>query len=293
LLEEDSTLRVDRDPQTKELVLTGMSELHLQMIRERLHRRDKLDIETHEPKIPLRETILATAEGSYRHKKQSGGRGQFGEVHIRMFPLPRGISAEDFVANGRFPQMKEYHYDPTTHTLWINSIVGASIPGNFLPAVEKGFKERIQKGVIAGYEVQNVAVEVHYGKHHEVDSSEAAFKTAGSMVFRNVFLEAKPVLLEPIVKLEITVPENHVGDVFSDMSGRGGRVLGSDSAGGNMQTVRVEVPLRSVNHYNRSLSSMTGGQGSYVLEFSHYDQMPGNVQAEIIAKSKPREEDEE
>jgi elongation factor G len=149
------------------------------------------------------------------------------------------------------------------------------------------------RGVIAGYHVQDVAVEVHYGKYHDVDSSEAAFKTAGSMAFRNVFQEAKPVLLEPVVKMEITVPEGNVGDVYSDMSSRGGRVLGSDSAGGNLQTVRVEVPLRSVSHYSRTLLSMTGGQGSYTMDFSHYDAMPGNVQAEIISKAKVQEEEEE
>jgi elongation factor G len=293
IIEEDSTLRLEHDANTHELVMTGMSELHLQIIRERLHRRDKLDIDTHDPKIPFRETIQASAEGSYRHKKQSGGRGQFGEVHIRMFPLPRGTKPEDFVANGRFPQMKEFHYDEANNFLWVNSVVGGSIPSNFLPAVEKGFKDRMARGVIAGHQVQNVAVEVHYGKYHDVDSSEAAFKTAGSMAFRNVFQQAKPVLLEPVVKMEITVPEQNVGDVYSDMSARGGKVLGSDSAGGNLQTVRVEVPLRSVSHYARTLSSMTGGQGSYTMEFSHYDPMPANVQQEIIAKSKPHEEEEE
>jgi elongation factor G len=293
IVEEDSTIRVDRDSQTKELVLTGMSELHLQMIRERLARRDKLEIDTHDPKIPFRETIQTNAEGSYRHKKQSGGRGQFGEVHIRMFPLARSVKPEDFVGGGKFPQMKDYHYDPTNNFLWINTVVGGSIPSNFLPAVEKGFKERMARGVIAGYQVQDVAVEVHYGKYHDVDSSEAAFKTAGSMAFRNVFQDAKPVLLEPVVKMEITVPEGNVGDVYSDMSSRGGRVLGSDSAGGSMQTVRVEVPLRSVNHYSRTLMSMTGGQGSYTMDFSHYDAMPGNVQQEIISKAKMQEEEEE
>jgi elongation factor G len=293
IVEEDPTIRIDRDAQTKEMVLTGMSELHLQMIRERLHRRDKLEIETHEPKIPFRETIQTTAEGSYRHKKQSGGRGQFGEVHIRMYPLPRAIKPEDFVASGKFPQMKDYHYDESNNFLWINSVVGGSIPSNFLPAVEKGFKDRMTRGVIAGHQVQDVAVEVHYGKYHDVDSSEAAFKTAGSMAFRNVFQEAKPVLLEPVVKMEITVPEGNVGDVYSDMSSRGGRVQGSDSAGGNLQTVRVEVPLRSVSHYSRTLMSMTGGQGSYTMEFTHYDAMPGNVQAEIISKATLKEEEEE
>jgi elongation factor G len=189
--------------------------------------------------------------------------------------------------------MKDFHYDEAHNFLWVNSVVGGTIPTNFLPAVEKGFKERMEKGVIAGQMVQDVAVEVHYGKHHEVDSSEAAFKIAGSMAFRNVFQEARPALLEPIVKMEITVPEANVGDVYSDMSGRGGRVQGSDNAGGGYQTVRCEVPLREVTTYARTLSSMTGGQGSFLMEFSHYDVMPAQVQQEIISKASLHEEEEE
>jgi elongation factor G len=291
--EEDSTFRLDRDPQTKELVMTGMSELHLQIVRERLKRRDKVEIDTKEPKIPYRETIQAKAEGSYRHKKQTGGRGQFGEVHIRMFPLPRGTNIEEFATKERFPSMREYHYDPENNFLWIDSIVGGSIPNNFLPAVEKGFRERMERGVIAGYRVQDVCVEVFFGKHHPVDSSEQAFKTAGSMCFRNVFQQAKPCLLEPIVKLHITVPSAKLGDINSDMSGRRGRVLGMDSAGGDLQTVIAEVPLAEVTTYARSLSSMTGGQGSYTMEFSRYDVVPGNVQKEIIEKAVLAEEEEE
>jgi elongation factor G len=293
IVEEDSTFKLDRDAQTKELVMTGMSELHLQMIRERLHRRDKLEVETKQPKIPFRETIQANADGSYRHKKQSGGRGQFGEVHIRMYPFPRGTTAEEYATKERFPQMKEFHYDEKHNFLWVNSVVGGTIPTNFLPAVEKGFHERLERGVIAGYLVQDVAVEVHYGKYHDVDSSEAAFKKAGSMAFRNVFQEARPALLEPVVKMEITVPEANVGDVYSDMSGRGGRVQGADSAGGGYQSVRCEVPLREVTTYARTLSSMTGGQGSFTMEFSHYDVMPGNVQQEVISKAQVHEEEEE
>lgn len=291
--EEDPTFKVERDPQTHELVVTGMSELHLTIIRERLHRREKLDVETKVPKIPFRETIQAPAEGSYRHKKQSGGRGQFGEVHIRMFPLPRAVDIAAYCNKERFPSMKEYHYDPDNNFVWVNSIVGGTIPGNFLPAVEKGFKERMARGVIAGFQVQDVGVEVHFGKYHDVDSSEAAFKTAGSMCFRNVFQQAKPALLEPVVKLAITVPESNVGDVYSDMSSRGGRVQGADSAGGSYQTVYAEAPLREVTTYARTLSSMTGGQGSFSMELSHYDVMPPGVQQEMIAKAKLHEEEEE
>ncbi len=293
VVEEDPTFKLDRDGQTKELVMTGMSELHLTVIRERLSRRDKLEVETREPKIPFRETIQAKAEGSYRHKKQSGGRGQFGEVHIRMFPLSRETDIEEYATKANFPQLKDYHYDEQNNFLWVDSIVGGVIPGNFMPAIEKGFRERMTRGVIAGYQVQDVGVEVFFGKHHDVDSSEQAFKTAGSMAFRNVFQSAKPTLLEPIVKLDITIPENHVGDVYSDMSGRGGRVSGSDSAGGGLQTVHCEVPLRSVTTYARTLSSMTGGQGSYTMDFSHYDAMPPNVMQEMIAKAKLEEEEDD
>ncbi len=180
VVEEDPTFRLDRDAQTKEMVITGMSELHLNVIQERLARRDKLEVETKEPKIPFRETIQAKAEGSYRHKKQSGGRGQFGEVHIRMFPLPRGTNIEEFATKANFPQLKDYHYDEKNNFLWVDSVVGGVIPGNFMPAVEKGFRERMVRGVIAGYQVQDVGVEVFFGKHHPVDSSETAFKTAAS-----------------------------------------------------------------------------------------------------------------
>ena len=192
IVEEDPTFRIDRDPQTKELVMTGMSELHLMVVREKLKKRDKVEIDTKEPKIPYRETIQHNAEGSYRHKKQTGGRGQFGEVHIRMFPFPPGTDPEEFCTKSRFPSMRQFHHDPKSNFLWVDSIVGGTIPNNFLPAVEKGFKERLERGVIAGYHVQDVGVEVHFGKYHDVDSSEAAFKTAGSMAFRNVFQEAKP-----------------------------------------------------------------------------------------------------
>jgi len=290
--QEDSTFRLDRDMQTKEMVITGMSELHLQIIMERLKRRDKVEVDTKEPKIPYRETIQADASGMYRHKKQTGGRGQFAEVHIRMWPLPKDVDVEEFAVKARFASMKAPHYSPEDNFLWIDSIVSATIPGNFMPAVEKGFKDRIDRGVIAGYRVQDVCVEVHFGKHHAVDSSEQAFKTAASMAFRNVFQEAKPSLLEPIVKIEVTVPGDNVGDISSDMSGRRGRVLGMDSAGGGLQTVAAEVPLAEVTTYARSLSSITGGQGSYTIEFSHYDVVPGNVQQDIIRKSKVQEDEE-
>jgi elongation factor G len=293
ICEEDSTFHRDLDAQTKEMVITGMSELHLQIIRERLKRRDKVEVETREPKIPYRETVQANAEGMYRHRKQTGGRGQFGEVHIRMLPLPKDVNVEEWAVKSRFPSLKETHYDEANNFLWIDSVVGGTIPGNFMPAIEKGFRERLERGVIAGYKVQNLCVEVFFGKHHPVDSSEQAFKTAASMAFRNVFQQAKPALLEPIVRIEVTVPTGNVGDINSDMSGRRGRVLSMDLAGGDLQTVIAEVPLAEVTTYARSLSSITGGRGSYSIELSHYDIVPGNVMQEIIAKAQMKEEEEE
>jgi elongation factor G len=293
LVEEDGTIQLHRDGQTHELVMNGMSELHLLILRERLKRRDKVEVDTKEPKIPYRETVQATAEGSYRHKKQSGGRGQFGEVHIRVFPVPADVNPTEYCNKARFASMREFHYDQAHNFLWVDSIVGGSIPNNFLPAVEKGFKERLDRGVIAGYQLQNVGVEVFFGKHHPVDSSEAAFKTAGSMAFRNVFQQAKPGLLEPIVVVHVTVPGSRLGDISSDMSGRRGRVLGMDSAGGDLQTISAEVPLSEVTTYARALSSITGGQGSYTMEFSRYDLVPGNIQKEIVEKAVLKEEEEE
>ncbi len=291
--EEDPTIHLDHDPETHELVMTGMSELHLQLVQEKLKRRDKVEVETHEPKIPYRETIQQEAEGSYRHKKQSGGSGQFGEVHIRMYPLAKDTDLEEYATKARFPQLKNTHYHEKHNFLWVDSVVGGSIPSNFLPAVEKGFLERIQRGVIAGYKVQNICVEVHYGKHHPVDSSEAAFKIAGSMAFREVFKKAKPGLLEPIVTMHITIPGEKLGDVNSDLSGRRGRVMGMDAIGGGLQTVTAEVPLAEVTTYARALSSMTGGQGSFTMEFSHYELVPGNVQKEIIDAAKVKDEEDE
>ena len=293
LEEEDPTFHATRHPQTKELVITGMSELHLNVLQERLKRRDKVEIETHEPKIPFRETIQTTAEGSYRHKKQSGGRGQFGEVHLRLFPFPKDTDVEEFCTKERFPHLREYHYDPKYNFVWVDSIVGGTIPNNFMPAIEKGFKERLERGVLAGYQIQNVCAEVYFGKHHPVDSSEAAFKIAGSHAFRDVFQQAKPAILEPIVKMQVTVPGESVGDINSDMSSRRGRVIGMDNAGGGMQTVEVEVPLSEVSTYSRTLSSITGGQGSYTMKFSHYEAVPGNVQKEIIDSAGVKEDDDE
>ncbi|MFP6614165.1 MAG: elongation factor G [Pirellulales bacterium] len=288
IVQEDSTVRLDHDMETKELVLNGMSELHLTLLQERLKRRDKVEVDTKEPKIPYRETIQSNADGSYRHKKQSGGAGQFAEVHIRMYPFPKGTDPEEYAVKARFPQLKSFRLHEDFNFLFVDAVVGGTIPGNFMPAVEKGFLERINKGVVAGYKVQNVCAEVHFGKDHPVDSNETAFRTASSNVFREVFEKARPSLLEPIVKIFVTVPGDKLGDVNSDLSGRRGRPLGMESAGGDLQTVSAEVPLAEVTTYARGLSSMTGGQGSYTMEFSHYDVVPPNVQQEIVAKAKAK-----
>ncbi len=292
ITEEDSTIHLDHDPETKEMVLTGMSELHLTLIQERLKRRDKVEVDTKEPKIPYRETIQANGDGSYRHKKQSGGSGQFAEVHIRMYPLPEGTDIDEYCSKDRFPQLKHKHYHEKSNFLWVDSVVGGAIPGNFMPAIEKGFLERLQQGVVAGYPVQNVCAEVHFGKDHPVDSNETAFKMAASKVFAQVFKESRPGLLEPMVNLHITVPGDNVGDVSSDLSGRRGQMVGMEQAGGGMTTVEAKAPLAEVSTYARTLSSMTGGQGSYAMEFSHYEVVPGNVQQEIVANAKLKEDEE-
>ncbi len=293
ITEEDSTIHLDHDQETKEMVLTGMSELHLTLIQERLKRRDKVEVDTKPPKIPYRETIQTKAEGSYRHKKQSGGSGQFGEVHIRMFPLPEGTDPETYAVKERFPQLKNTHFHKKSNFLWVDSVVGGSIPGNFMPAIEKGFLERIKTGCLAGYPVQNVCVEVHFGKDHPVDSNETAFRIAASRCFLEVFRQAKPTLLEPVVNLHITVPADNVGDVSSDLSGRRGQMVGMTTAGGGQTTVEAKAPLAEVSTYARTLSSMTGGQGSYAMEFSHYDVVPPNVLQEITAQAKKIAEEDD
>jgi elongation factor G len=292
ITEEDQTFVLTRDSQTKEMVIRGMSELHLQMVQERVHKRDKVEMTSKPPKIPYRETVAGTAEGFYRHKKQSGGSGQFAEVHFRISPIPHGIKPEEFFTKDRFASMRSYHYDPHLNYAFVDRVTGGSVPNNFIPAVEKGIKERMEKGVIAGYQVQDVACELFFGKDHPVDSNETAFRMAGSMCFRNVFREAKPVLLEPIVMAEITVPGDKLGDITSDLNGRRGRVEGMDGAPAGFQVIHAKAPLSEMMTYARSLSSMTGGQGSFTLEFSHYDVVPPNEQQKVIAAHKHEEEEE-
>ena len=290
--DEDQTFLVVRDQQTKEMVVYGMSELHLQVLIERVFKRDKVSVKTKMPKIPYREACTGTAEGSYRHKKQSGGSGQFAEVHFKIEALPKDLEPEDYFTKARFESMRDFHYDEKLNYSFVDRVTGGSVPNNFIPAVEKGIRERMEQGVIAGYQVQDVACALFFGKDHPVDSNETAFKTAASMCFRDVFKQAKPVLLEPIVTIEITIPADKMGDISSDLTTRRGRMEGLDSAPGGFQVVKGMVPLAEVQDYARGLSSMTGGQGSYTFEPSHFEVVPANEQTKIIAAAaKEKEED--
>jgi elongation factor G len=295
---EDPTFHVTRDSQTKELVITGMSQLHLDVLQHRLKRRFGLEVITKEPKIPYRETVTMPGEGNHRHKKQSGGRGQFGEVHLRVYPLPREIDSEekllaDFANKDRFEKMRSAHYDGSHNFAFIDTIVGGTIPNQFVPAVEKGCKEVLDRGALAGYRIQDVAVEVYFGKDHPVDSSEAAFKTASRVAFKNAFNSARPVLLEPIVDLEVTIPSKYTGAILGDLNTKRARIENQDSLPGDLAVIRAKVPLAEVTRYAAQLGSITQGQGSYTMEFSHYDQVPGNVQQQIVSRAQLGEEEDE
>ena len=255
------------------------------LLRERLKRRDKVEVETHEPKIPYRETIQTNADGSYRHKKQSGGSGQFGEVHIRMYPFPEGTTPEEFATKERFPHLKNMHFHEKNNFLWVDTVVGGTIPGNFMPAIEKGFLEKIsqrRRGRLPGAERLRRGV-FRQGPPGRLERNGVPHRRPARRS-PTCSSEARPSLLEPIVKLHITVPVGNVGDVSSDLSGRRGQMVGMDSAGGGMTTVEATAPLAEVMTYARTLSSMTGGQGSYTMEFSRYDVVPANVQQQIIAQ---------
>ncbi|MCA8997963.1 MAG: elongation factor G [Planctomycetaceae bacterium] len=281
--EEDPTFKVHREDQTHEMVMEGMSELHLQLIQNRLHDREKVDVITHQPRIPYRETVSSDAEGSYRHKKQSGGSGQFAEVHMRVSPCPHGITPDEYFTKERFESMRSFHYDPEWNFCFVDRISGGSIPNQFIPAVEKGIRERMTRGVIANCQVQDIVVELFFGKDHPVDSNETAFKTAASHCLKEIFQQAKPALLEPIVQLEITVPADKIGDVTSDLNTRRGRMEGMDEVPGGFTMIHAKAPLAEVMTYARALSSMTGGQGSFTMEFADYEMVPGNEQQKIIA----------
>lgn len=261
IADEDSTFTYRRDAQTHELVIQGMSDLHLDVIQQRLKNRYKLDVNTHVPHVPYLETISTNAEANHRHKKQTGGRGQFAEVHLRVRPLERG---------------KGFSF--------VDAVKGGVIPNQYIPAVEKGVREQMEKGVISGNHVVDAEVEVFFGKDHPVDSSEQAFKTAAAVAFRRAFEAARPVLLEPIVNLEVTVPSAKFGDVTADLSTRRGHVQGMESLAGNLQLLTASVPLSEVLRYASDLKSMTGGQGSYTMEFKSYEPVPPNVQQQIVEK---------
>jgi elongation factor G len=298
IAQEDPTFHITRDQQTNELVITGMSQLHLDVIQHRLKRRFELEMITKEPKIPYRETITTPAEASHRHKKQTGGRGQFGEVHLRVYPLPRNITTEEqlteqFANKSRFEKLRSAHYDADHNFAFLDSIVGGSIPNQFVPACEKGCRELLVRGALAGYRIQDVAVEIFFGKDHPVDSSEQAFKTASRVAFKNAFLQARPVLLEPIVNLEVTLPSKYTGAILGDLNTKRARIENQDSLPGDLAVIMAKAPLAEVTRYAAQLGSITQGQGSYTMEFSHYDQVPGNVQQQIVSKAKVAAEEEE
>ena len=269
LCEEDPCFKIKRDQQTKELVASGLGDLHLRVMLEKMENRSKLTVNTKEPKIPYRETITAKAEGHYRHKKQSGGAGQFGEVYLRVEPAERGS-------------------DPPLEFSW--DIFGGSIPRQYEPAVAKGINEVMLSGVVAGFPLQDVAVSIYDGKHHPVDSKEVAFRAAGKGAFKDGVLKAKPVLLEPIVNIEVTIPAENVGDITGDLSSKRGRVLGQDTLPGNIIVIKAQVPLAEVAQYNSQLKSVTGGRGSYSMTLSHYELVPPNVQQQIVAQYAKKKE---
>ncbi len=281
--EEDPSFHVHRDEQTHEMVMEGMSELHLKLIEKRLHDREKVDIITHEPKVPYRETITGDVEGSYRHKKQSGGSGQFAEVHLRLSAFPDEVDPDEYFTKERFPHLREYHIDETLKFCFVDRISGGSVPNQFIPAVEKGLREQMRRGVIAGYQVENVVVELFYGKFHAVDSNETAFKTAAAHCFRDLFKQARPAILEPMVSLEITVPSDRISDITSDLNTRRGQLEGVEEIAGGFRTIRAKAPLANLMTYARTVSSLTGGQGSFTMDFSSYQYVPPNAFATIVA----------
>ncbi len=265
----DPTFKYTRDHATGELVMSGLSALHLDIIMLLMKRKFGVELVTKQPKVPLKEAIVGAAEGHYKHKKQSGGRGQYGEVYLRVKPTARG---EGFK--------------------FVDGIKGGSIPAQFLAPIEKGVRETMDKGVMAGYPVVDVEVEVFYGSYHEVDSGPESFKLAGSKAFKEAFKLAKPVLLEPIVNLEITVPAANMGSITGDLNSRRGRIQGMDSVG-SLQVIKAEIPLKEIMTYSTDLHSATGGEGSFTYEFARYDPMPPQLAQKIIDAAKLHETEEE
>lgn len=268
LLEEDPCLALEHNAHTKETVLRGLSDLHLRITLEKMQQRYNLQVETKPPKIAYKETISQNAEGHHRHKKQTGGAGQFGEVFMRIEPLPRDAGFE-----------------------FVSEVVGGTIPTSFLPAVEKGVREALQEGAIAGYPMQDVRAIAYDGKYHPVDSKEIAFITAGREAFLDAVNKAKPLILEPIVNLEVRTPADSVGAITGDLSSRRGRIAGTDAGPRGMTLINAQVPLAELEGYESQLKSMTGGHGSYNIELSHYDPVPGDIQQKLQAAHKKQQQD--
>jgi elongation factor G len=258
IMEEDPALSIQRDEETKEMILSGMGQVHVEVAIEKLARKFGVSVILKEPKVPYRETIKKSVEQHYRHKKQSGGRGQFADVHIRVEPLPRGGGYE-----------------------FVDNVVGGVVPRQFIPAVDKGIQETIHKGPLGGFPVQDCRVTLYDGQHHSVDSSEMAFKIAGSMGFKKACEAANPVILEPIMEMEINVPDDCIGDVIGDMNSRRGKVLGVEPQGSS-QVVKVQVPMSEVLKYAPELRSMTSDRGLFTMEFSHYEELPSHLTAKLL-----------
>ena len=266
LLEEDPTLKLERDQATADTVLSGTGQIHLEATCEKLNRKFGIEVELHPIKVPYRETINKPVKTViYRHKKQSGGRGQFAEVHFDVTPLEKGKGFE-----------------------FQEDLTGMNVPRNFVPAVEKGLNESLLKGIVAGYPVVDLKVRFFDGKSHEVDSSEMAFKIAASMCLKKAVQEATPILLEPIMKMEITVPEDAMGDVMGDLNGRRGKVVGMDTQG-KYQVIMAEAPMSEVLRYALDLNSISGGRGSFKLEKSHYEEVPAQLAEKVIAAAQEKE----
>ncbi|MBT8136201.1 MAG: elongation factor G [Gammaproteobacteria bacterium] len=268
LAAEDPTLVIEHNAVANETVLRGMGELHLRIVMERMKERYNVEIETHPPSIPYRETIRTSAEGHHRHKKQTGGAGQFGEVFLRIEPLARDEGFE-----------------------FKNKVVGGSIPSQFIPAVEKGVRQVLAEGAVAGFPLQDIRVTVYDGKHHPVDSKEVAFVAAGKKAFTGAVSKAKPVLLEPIVNIEILAPSDSMGDIAGDLSARRGRISGNTVRPSGEVAIAGQVPLAELNDYQSRLKSITGGEGSYTMNFSHYDPVPPQTQKDLQSAFQPGNDD--
>ena len=267
IAEEDPTLHVERRAETKETVLSGLGDTHLDVSVARLARKFGVEVDTAVPTVPYRETITGSADAEGKHKKQSGGRGQFGVAFVKFEPLPRGSGYE-----------------------FVNGIKGGSIPRQYIPAVDKGVQEGLNRGILAGYPTIDVRATVYDGKYHSVDSDELSFRMAGILAVRAAAANMRPVLLEPIVKANIRVPEEYMGDVIGDLNAKRGRVLGMDSDG-RLRVVTAEVPLAEMQRYAIDLRSITGGRGSFEVEFDHYQEVPHNEAEKVIAAAKQRDED--